>query len=108
MKLNVSKSGTAAVITVEDRMDAQSSPEFEKACNRLIEDGEKWLVVDLGGLVYISSAGLRSILATGKRLKESGGSLRVCRLGGMVKQVFDTAGFSSIFPVFDSVDAAAH
>ena len=50
MKLNVTKSGTASVIKVEDRMDAQSSPEFEKACNRLIQDGEKRLVVDLGGL----------------------------------------------------------
>ena len=87
-------------------MDAVSCPDFEKACQRLIQAGEKLLVIDLGALVYISSAGLRSILAVGKRLKDTGGSLRVCGLGGGVKQVFEATGFTSIFPVFDSVDAA--
>jgi anti-anti-sigma factor len=106
MQLTFSKSEIASVIKVEGRMDTQTSPEFEKECLRLIQDGEKLLVIDLGSLVYISSLGLRSILTVGRRLKEKGGSLRVCCLGGIVKQVFETAGFNSIFPVFDSVAAA--
>lgn len=106
MKLTCSKSGSACVIKVEDRMDAQSGPDLEKECGRLIQEGERLIVVDLGSLHYISSAGLRSLLVVGHRLKEAGGSLRVCCLGGIVKQVFTAAGFASIFPVFDSVDAA--
>lgn len=106
MKLTCSKSGAASVIKVEDRLDAVSYSDFEKACQCLIQDGEKLLVIDLGALVYISSAGLRSILAVGKHLKDRGGSLRVCCLGGVVRQVFEATGFTSIFPVFDSVDAA--
>jgi anti-sigma B factor antagonist len=107
MKLSCSKSGPATVIKVEDRMDAQSCLEFEKACNRLVDEGEKLLVIDLGSLNYVSSAGLRSFLALAKRLRETGGALRLCGLGGIVKQVFDTAGLTSVFPIFDSVDAAA-
>jgi anti-anti-sigma regulatory factor len=42
----------------------------------------------------------------GKRLKETGGLLRVCGLNGVVKQVFEATGFTAIFPVFDAVDAA--
>ncbi|MBI5818323.1 MAG: STAS domain-containing protein [Verrucomicrobia bacterium] len=106
MKLTCSKSGAASVIKVEDRMDAQSCPDFEKECQRLIQEGEKQLVVDLGALRYISSAGLRAFLVVGNRLKETGGSLRICCLDGLVKQVFLAAGFTSIFPIFDSVDAA--
>jgi anti-anti-sigma factor len=107
MKLTCSKLGAASVVTVEDRLDAQSGPEFEKACQRLIDEGERLLVVDMGSLHYISSAGLRSCLTVGKRLKDSGGSLRLCRLGGLVQQVFNTAGFASVFPIFDSVEAAS-
>ncbi|MFA7005480.1 MAG: STAS domain-containing protein [Verrucomicrobiia bacterium] len=107
MKLTCSKSGAASVIKVADRLDAQSGPDFEKACDRLIQEGEKLFVIDLESLSYISSAGLRSLLVLGNRLKETGGSMRICCLGGIVKQVFAAAGFTSIFPVFDSVAAAA-
>lgn len=106
MKLTCSKSGAACVIKIEDRMDAQSGPDLEKECHRLIQEGEKLIVIDLESLRYISSAGLRSLLVVGQRLKEAGGSLRVCCLAGIVKQVFAAAGFASIFPVFDSVEAA--
>jgi anti-anti-sigma factor len=106
MKLSCSKSDPATIIKVEDRMDTQSSLDFEKACGRLIDEGEKLLVVDLGSLHYISSAGLRSFLTVAKRLREAGGALRLCCLGGIVKQVFDTAGLTPVFSIFDSVDAA--
>ena len=106
MKLTCSKSGTACVLKIEDRMDAQSGPDVEKECGRLIQEGERLIVIDLGSLHYISSAGLRSLLVVGHRRKEAGGTLRVCQLNGIVKQVFTAAGFSSIFPVFDTVEAA--
>ncbi len=106
MKMTISKSDAALVLKVAERMDAQSGPDFEKECQRLIQEGEKCLVVDFESLIYISSAGLRSVLVVGKHLKEMGGSLRLCCLKGIVKTVFETAGFSSIFPVFDSVAEA--
>ena len=106
MKLTCSKLQPATVIKLEERLDAQSCLEFEKTCLRLIEEGEKLLVVDLGLLQYISSAGLRSFLVIAKRLREAGGSLRICCLAGMVRQVFEAAGLASAFPVFDTIDAA--
>lgn len=106
MKMTCSKSGAACVIKIEDRMDAQSSPDFEEESFRLIQEGEKLLVIDLGSLRYISSAGLRSFLVLAQRLKEAGGALRICCLNGIVKQVFTAAGFANIIPVFESVDAA--
>jgi anti-anti-sigma regulatory factor len=57
MKVTCSKSGAASVIKVEDRMDAQSCPEFEKACQRLLQDGEKLLVIDFAGLVLFRARG---------------------------------------------------
>lgn len=106
MKIESSKKGIAVVIKVLGRMDAVTAPEFEKECDGWLAKGEKSFVVDLGGLEYISSAGLRSILATAKKLKAAQGNIHFCNLSGMVQEVFTISGFSSMFPIHDSLDEA--
>jgi anti-anti-sigma factor len=54
----------------------------------------------------MSSAGLRSILSLGKKVKAQGGSLVFCNLQGMVQEVFDVSGFTSIFSVYASQEEA--
>jgi anti-anti-sigma factor len=63
-------------------------------------------VVDLGDLSYVSSMGLRSFVSIGKTLQGKGGALRLCRLNGLVKQVFEITGLIRSFPVYESVEAA--
>ena len=69
-------------------------------CAACLEAGDKRLVVDLAGLEYISSAGLRSILASAKKLKAQGGDLAFCALSGIVAEVFAVSGFAKLLPVF--------
>ena len=64
------------------------------------------LVVDLSDLAYVSSMGLRSFITIGKMAQEKGGKLRLCRLTGLVKQVFEITRLTSIFPIHDSVESA--
>lgn len=106
MDFSSSKQGSALVIKIVGRMDATSAPKFEDECANWIDKGEKHLVVDMNGLEYISSAGLRGILATGKKLKANEGMLVFGNMQGMVKEVFDISGFTSIFPVYDTLEAA--
>ena len=87
-------------------MDAENAPLFEKQCEAWISRGMNHLIVDAGGLSYISSMGLRSIMAIGKRVQDKGGQLRICRQTGLVKQVFEITRLDSIFPPHDSVEAA--
>ena len=87
-------------------MDAESAPRFEQQCRACIAEGTTGLVVDLGELVYVSSMGLRSFIAIGKALRDKGGALRICRLNGLVKQVFEITGLLGNFPVYDTVEAA--
>ncbi len=88
-------------------MDAATTPEFERACADLVAAGEKLVVLDLGGLQYISSAGLRGLLVFAKTLQQSGGVLRLANVTGVVAQTLDLSGFSSAFSCFDSLEAAA-
>ena len=106
MEITDQKQGDIVVVSVKGRMDAISAPEFEKELDARIGQGETRFVIDLAELDYISSAGLRSILALAKKLKTGEGMLRLAALKGPVKEVFDISGFSSIIPIFDTVDAA--
>ena len=94
------------VFLVSGRMDAENAPQFEEQCRACIAEGLTGLVVDLGELTYVSSMGLRSFVSVAKTLQDKGGALRICRLNGLVKQVFEITGLLGIFPVYESVEAA--
>lgn len=87
-------------------MDAENAPQFEQECNACIAEGLTSLVVDLGDLGYVSSMGLRSFVSIAKALQSKGGALRICRMQGLVKQVFAITGLIQIFPVYESLDSA--
>jgi len=103
---NTGKEDGYFIVTVTGRMDATTAPEFEAYMGRWIGQGEVQFIVDFGGLEYISSAGLRSILTTTKSLKAKQGKLILCALRDTVKEVFEISGFSTIIPVYDSVEVA--
>ncbi len=96
----------AMILRVGGRMDAVTAPEFEKECTAIIDGGTTHICVEMAQVEYISSAGLRSVLLIGKKLKGLGGGLAFYNLSGMVSEVFKMSGFSSIFPVGESQDDA--
>jgi len=100
------KTGTTMVINVTGRMDGVTAKDFEKACGACIDQGETRLVLDLSGVEYISSAGLRSFLIIGKRIKAAGGALVLAGLQEMVREVFEISGFATLFPIFPSLEKA--
>jgi anti-anti-sigma factor len=94
------------VLIVSGRMDAENAPQFEEKCNVCMAEGCTTLVVDLGGLTYVSSMGLRSFLSVAKTLQSKGGALRLCCLKGLVKQVFEITGLMQVLSVYESVESA--
>lgn len=106
--INVSsrKEGSAAVIQISGRIDAVTAPDFERACLEVVHAGEKIVVLDLGGVLYISSAGLRSLLIIGRELQASGGVLRLANVSSLISKIFELSNFHTLFPFFDSVEKA--
>jgi len=102
MEIQSKKEKGGLVVTVKGRIDAVTAPDFEKTLSEWIAAGETIMVVNLSALDYISSAGLRSILAIAKILKAKGGRMMFACLTGTVKDVFKISGFGSIFQIFDS------
>ena len=87
------------LVAVAGSLDSNTSPEAQAALDGILSSGARKLVVDLRGLDYISSAGLRVLLGTAKRLKGKG-ELRLFGLNETVREVFDISGFSTILTVF--------
>lgn len=106
MEISVRKEKNVSVVSVTGRMDAVTAPEFEKNLSELMSKGEKKFLVNLAGLEYISSAGLRSILVIAKQSKAGQGEVIFSGLRGPVEEVFKISGFHSIFKIFESEETA--
>ena len=102
MNISIKDLDSATVVQFEGNLDTNTAPEAEQQLNSLIEGGKSKLLVDFRALDYISSAGLRVLLATAKKLRGVGGNLRLCSLNETVGEVFEISGFSTIFAVFPS------
>lgn len=87
-------------------MDATNATKFEEACRGWIDAGHLHLIVDLAELAYVSSMGLSTFVSVGKSLQEKNGTFRLCRLSGLVKQVFEITRLTLVFPIHESVEAA--
>ncbi len=105
MQIETRKESGITTVSIKGRMDAVTTPEIESKLTQLVDGGEKKLLINMNELEYISSAGLRALLATAKRLKSEQGDIAFTNLGGHVKEVFEISGFYSIFKVYDSMEA---
>jgi len=106
MEIKTQQNGHVLVIAVSGRLDAVTAANYETNIRSLIDAGHHKLVIDFSGLDYISSAGLRVLLLTAKLLKAHDGQVCLANSGGNVKSVFDMSGFSALFKMENSIDAA--
>jgi len=106
MEIITEKGKGCTIVSVKGKIDAVTSPDFEKGLADLLEKGETILLVDFSSLEYISSAGLRSILAIAKTLKAKDGKMLFAGLRGPVKEVFKISGFESLFKIFETSEEA--
>jgi len=106
MEISISESGDVRILSFQGNLDTGTSPEAENQINGLIDAGAQKLLVNFEQLEYISSAGLRVLLATAKKLKPSGGNLKICCLNQTVQEVFDISGFATILSVTASEEEA--
>ena len=106
MKLESTTIDAVTVVEMEGNLDTNTSVEAQDYINALIDGGSTKLVTDFSRVDFVSSAGLRVLLATAKRLGGVGGSLRICGLNEEVNEVFEISGFSTILDVFPTRDEA--
>ena len=106
MKISNTEENGVTIVGLAGDLDTNTSPEVEGALVDAITAGATQIVINLENLNYVSSAGLRILLATANKLRAGGGELRLCCLNEIVEEVFEISGFSTILKVFGSQDEA--
>ena len=97
MTIEIKNNSEATVIEIVGRLDTTTAPVLDKAINEDI--GEvKNLVLDVKGMEYISSAGLRVILGAQKKMQKIG-SMKVINVCEAVMEVFEMTGFADILVI---------
>ena len=97
MTMEIKKITEATVIEIVGRLDTTSAPALEKAINEDIGDAKN-LVLDLKGVQYISSAGLRVLLGAQKKMQKIG-AMKVTNVCEAVMEVLEMTGFADILVI---------
>lgn len=86
-------------VALSGRLDTATSPELDAVLQKEITPAVRQLNIDLAALDYISSAGLRVLLAAQKKMNAAGGSMLVQHPNEVVEEIFDVTGFNEILQI---------
>jgi anti-anti-sigma factor len=106
MQIVVKNKDSAVILNFHGHFNAGDAPEFERIINQHLDAGERRIVLNLAELTYINSAGLCSILAIAKKIRERDGNMTICALRGEALKVFEISGFTALFSIYPTEAAA--
>ena len=94
------------ILVLTGRVDASNAKTLEEETIKLINDGNKQIIINLTEVNYVSSAALRVFLLIAKELTKVSGTVKLCGLSSTLKDVFDISGFSKLFQITATVEEA--
>lgn len=106
MEIKDKQVDSVTVLSLMGSIDAMTAPKITEFIQGQIARGNIRLVVDMSGVDYTSSAGLRVLLGAIKETRAQSGDLRLTGVQPDVQKVLNLSGFTNILKVFDSLEAA--
>lgn len=106
MNISVESMKRVDLVTVSGRIDSSNASEFEGSLKELTGNGRTNLVLNLNGVTYMSSAGLRTLVSTLKECKKRGGDVRLAAPSERVGEVLSLAGLDALFKVYEDDTSA--
>jgi anti-anti-sigma factor len=107
MDIESRREGRAIVVSLSGSIDALGGPEASLYLAKEIDQGNAKLVLDMAGVTFISSAGVRMVLNTVKMTRQAGGDLHLAAMPRNVHKVLDLGGIIGAVKVFDDVSTAS-
>lgn len=100
METTISEMRRVTLVEVSGRVDSTNAAQLGETLNSQIDAGRHQLVIDLSDVEYMSSAGLREMVAALKKVRNLNGDLRIATPSDRVREVLDLAGLSAIFQIY--------
>ena len=98
MTINKKQQGTELEVALAGRLDTTTAPQLEAELKQSL-DGVTALVLDFAELAYLSSAGLRVLLAAQKTMNQQG-TMEIHHVNETITEIFEVTGFAEILTVF--------
>lgn len=102
MHIHEEQLDTVYMLRLEGRLDAVTAPEAERAFRSAIRSEGHGVLVDLSGVEYMSSGGVRAMIMLNRGLTSKDRVLKLCGLNPFVKQVFEISNLDKVFDVYPS------
>lgn len=106
MEIATTEYKRCSLVSVSGRVDSNTAPAFEAALKNVIEGGQRNVALELSGVDFMSSAGLRGMVSSLKACKSGGGDLALATVSDRVGEVLKLAGLLSLFSSHDDVTSA--
>ncbi len=106
LSINTNALGGASIVTVSGRVDSETAPQLDDALSALTGGAGPKIVVNLKGVGYMSSAGLRAIVKAYQAVQKTGGDLRLAEVSNAVEVVLRTVGMMQMLKSYSSNEEA--
>ncbi len=106
MQISHQNAHGATILSLLGRLDELVTTEVEQAFTGILNNETQGLIVNMEGVEYVSSSGLRVLLMLMKAMKNQQRVLKLCNLSPFVAEVFEVSNFSVMFDVHDSLESA--
>jgi anti-anti-sigma factor len=106
LSIGQTRTGDVSVVTLSGRIDSTNADDVRAVLTRLISSGEKSMLVDLGAVLYLTSAAFRALLVAGDAAEGQAANFALCGVGGHVRELFEMAGLLDVFAIHNSREEA--
>src|ERR1700750_1654995 len=106
LSIGETHAGNVCIVTLSGRIDSSNANDVMAELTRLISSGEKSILVDLGAVLYLTSAAFRALLVAPDEAERRAATLALCNLAGHVRELFEMGGLLDVFAIHNSREEA--
>ena len=107
LSIETDNTQSVSVMKVKGRVDSDTAPELDAALTKLLNDKKNKIVLNLQGVDYLSSAGLRAMVKALKDAQNSGGDVRLASVSEPIDVILRTVGMMQMFKMYSTSQEAA-
>ena len=106
MSLNIEDKGNVKIVKLSGKLDVNLSMSIESELEQLVDSGSNNIILELSGVEYLSSSGIRVLISIMRKIKDNNGRLVLSSITDIIKKILKTVELEDLFEVYENVDEA--
>jgi anti-anti-sigma factor len=106
LNIGQTRAGNVCIVTLSGRIDSTNANDMMAELTRLTSSGEKSILVDLGAVLYLTSAAFRALLVATDEAEHQAAKFALCSIAGHVRELFEMGGLLEVFAIHNSREDA--